>query len=135
MKLDNICYYSHLIVILAILIGPFVVPLVLVKPYIVVVICIILQWYTLNGKCIMTMMHSKSSDNTGAIAELFEKMNIPLNESIIDAVLYFLLLYAFYRINLLKEGIVTVLTIILLNKVIFDTYTFKWVNTKEINKE
>ena len=132
MKLDNICYYSHLIVILAVLVGPFVVPLSLVKAYIVVVICIILQWYALNGKCVMTMMHSSSSsDNKGAIVELLEKMNIPLNESIIDAIIYFLLLYAFYRIKLMKEGILTVLTIILLNKAVFNTYTFKWKDCDE----
>tara|TARA_A100000164_G_C21692305_1_gene669525 strand:- start:343 stop:753 length:411 start_codon:yes stop_codon:yes gene_type:complete len=132
MKLDNICYYSHLIVILAVLVGPFVVPLSLVKAYIVVVICIILQWYALNGKCVMTMMHSSSSsDNKGAIVELLEKMNIPLNESIIDAIIYFLLIYAFYRIKLLKEGILTVLTIILLNKAVFNTYTFKWKDCDE----
>jgi hypothetical protein len=132
MKLDNICYYAHYIVILAVLVGPFVVPLSLVKAYIVVVIGIILQWYTLNGKCVMTMMHSSSSsDNKGAIVELLEKMNIPLNESIIDAIIYFLLLYAFYRIKLLKEGILTVLTIILLNKAVFNTYTFKWKDCDE----
>ena len=133
MKLDNICYYSHLIVILAVLVGPFVVPLSLVKAYIVVVIGIILQWYALNGKCVMTMMHSSSSsDNKGAIVELLEKMNIPLNESIIDAILYFLLLYAFYRIGLLQEGLMVVLIIILLNKAIFNTYTFKWQDCNEV---
>jgi hypothetical protein len=133
MILDKFCFYFHYIIILGVLIGPFLLPSVFIKPYILFTIIIILQWYVF-GRCLISSMHKETSRNEGAISTVLNKVNLDVNEHV-DAIFYFVILYAFYRINCIKEGIFIVLILILLNKAVFDSYTFKWVNTNEINKE
>ena len=130
MTLDNVCFYVHYLLIVVILIGPFVLPLVWIKPYILFLIAVIIHWYVLNGKCIISLMHQASSENEGVVSNCIKKSNIPLIDEFIDALFYFVILYSFYRIQCVKEGILVVVIIILLNKTIYDKYGFEWSEKK-----
>ena len=126
MTLDTFFFYIHYVIIFGLLTGPFILPLVWIKPYILVLVGIIIQWYVFNGKCIISKMHKESSDNEGAIFTLLNKLNININDKAIDALLYILIIYSFYRIGCVKEGLLVVIIIILLNKTIYNSYGFVW---------
>ena len=131
MSVDKICLYLHYIVILAVLLAPFVIPLKLVPPYLVMVCIIIIHWYILDGKCFMSRMHTKSSNNNGPITDIYDKLNIKIEKKnvniLIDVLFFFTILFGFSRINKLKEGLLVVVLFILLNKQIYNSYHFRWI--------
>lgn len=133
MTLDTFWFYIHYLIIIGILLGPFVLSVCWIRPYILILIGIIVQWYVLNGQCIISMMHKDSTDNDGAISSFLSKYNINLNDKVIDALLYFLIIFSFYRLGCLKEGILVTVILILLNKTIYGKYGFVW-SEKDIEK-
>ena len=126
MMSDKLFFYFHHLLILLNIIAPFVLPLVWIKPYIVFLIIIIIHWYILKGKCIISLLHKKSSQNEGVISNCFKNLNIIPNDTLLDILLYFLLSYSFYRIGCLKEGILIVIILVLLNKTLYNSYGFSW---------
>ena len=72
MTFDKLVLYLHYILILVIVLSPFLLPLSLIKPFILVISAIIIQWYVLNGDCFISYFHRESSSNKGAISTLFE---------------------------------------------------------------
>lgn len=132
MNVGEACLYFHYIVILAVLIAPFIISQQAVKAYIVFVVVIIIHWYILEGKCIISLMHRDTSNDDGAIAEFFTRHNMKLNRKLLDVILYGLLLFAFYRIDRLKEGLLVVIIIILINKAVYDSYNFRWSRKKKL---
>ena len=79
----------------------------------------------------MALMHKGSSNNEGAISTFFERINLKFDEKIIDALFYSVILYAFHRINCLKEGLILVVIVMLLNKTIYGSFWFKWLSKKK----
>ena len=126
MTLDKFFFYLHYLLICLVIIGPFVLPLVWIKSYILFLIIVIIQWYVLKGKCLVSMLHKDSSQNEGAISCCFKKLNIRPNDILLDLLLYFFIVYSFFRIGCLKEGILVVIILVLLNKTIYNSYGFAW---------
>ena len=131
--LDKFFFYFHYLLILLNIIAPFVLPLGWIKPYILFLIIIIIHWYILKGKCIISLLHKKSSQNEGAISNCFKNLNITPNDTVLDILLYFLVSYSFYRIGCLKEGILVVIILVLLNKTIYNSYSFSWTEKRLVN--
>ena len=127
MTFDKLVLYLHYLLILVIILSPFLLPLMFIKPFILIIAAIIIQWYVLDGYCFISYFHKESSSNKGAIPSLVEKLNLPGCVIFLDIIFYMIILQAFNRINLLKEGLIFIAIVILLNKTIFGRYTLKWI--------
>ena len=126
MTFDKLVLYLHYLIILIIILAPFFIPIVLIKPFILIITAIIIQWYVLDGNCFMSYFHKNSSSNKSAVSTFFESVNLPKCFIFVDIILYMIILHAFNRINLLKEGLIFIAIIILLNKTIYGTFKLKW---------
>ena len=123
---QDIILWIHYLIIFIIISGPFILPTSLITYYILFFITVIVHWYIMNGKCIISCMHeSKKFSGRYILNTIFNNYNI--SQYVYDILVYLLLIISFYRINKLRYGLIVIIIIIILNKYIYHHYNLKWI--------
>mgnify|MGYP006102800409 CR=1 FL=1 len=121
---DYIYLVNHYLLNLIIIFGPFLIPVRFLKYYIIFFLLIIFHWYFNNGKCILSQMHTKETDDKDFMIYLFDKFNIP--HVLFDLFVYFIIFVCFYRINNLMAGFNIIIIILILNLLVYKRLFFKY---------
>ena len=123
---QDIILWIHYLIIFIIISGPFILPTKIINYYIIFFITVIVHWYIMNGKCVISCMHeSKKFSGRYILNTIF--CNYNLSQYIYDISVYLLLFISFYRINKLRVGLIVIIMILILNKYIYHHYNFKWI--------
>ena len=123
---QDIILWIHYLIIFIIILGPFILPSSIITYYIIFFITVILHWYIMNGKCVISCMHeSKQFSGRYILNTIF--CNYNLHHYLYDISVYLLLIISFYRINKLRYGLIVIIIIIILNKYIYHHYNLKWI--------
>jgi len=112
----------HYIVTILLIVLPLTLPVKYITYYIIFLLLIIFHWYFLNGQCILTLSNKKEHKN-GFLIDVLDKNNI--NKIAFDILIYTLLIISFYRINRIQLGSITIIIILLLNKIVYNQLNFK----------
>lgn len=114
-ELDYI-HTCHIIITIFLAVSPYILPLNLLYYYITFFLSVICHWYFLEGRCFMV----NYQHNNDVLFSSLSNIN-----NIYDIVISTNIIFTFYRLGLLLSGIFILMTLIGLNKIIYNNLGFR----------